>query len=155
VHRGTVWEETILAAAPATQLVALSATIANPEELAAWMAHVHGPTDLVLGRTRPVPLVYHYFHEGRLSPLAPSAPGRSSALLTGEAARHTRPWETRVDPDEVVVALRDRAMLPAIYFHFSRRGCAEAMQRCGNLELLSLEEQARTRATIAGFLLKN
>jgi superfamily II RNA helicase len=154
-HRGTVWEETVLSAPPEVRLVALSATIANPEQLTAWMTRAHGPTDLVLGRERPVPLVMHLFQDGRLLPLLRS-PGRGAApRLTGMAARHTRPWEMGTDADEVVALLRDRAMLPAIYFVFSRRGCEEALPRCGTLELLSLEEQAAIRAEIAGALLES
>jgi superfamily II RNA helicase len=95
-----------------------------------------------------VPLVYHSFHKGRLAPLFRRAGSSSRSLLAGTAARNTRPWELRTDAEEVVMALRDREMLPAIYFHFSRRGCEEAMQRCGSLELLTDDEAAAIEAEV-------
>src|SRR5205807_1869744 len=45
--------------------------------------------------------------------------------------------------------LRERAMLPAIYFHFSRRGCEEAMQRCAHLELLAQDEAEAIEAEVS------
>src|SRR5262249_42703939 len=67
--RGTVWEESIIRCPAGIQLVALSATIANASELTAWMARVHGATDLILTDHRPVPLRHHLFRRGQLVPL--------------------------------------------------------------------------------------
>jgi superfamily II RNA helicase len=157
--RGTVWEESILCCPREIQLVALSATIRNPEQLAGWMETVHGPTDLVVSEGRPVPLELHTFSAGRLAPLivraSPAAGVRAlwrPPLLRGETGRQVRTWETAVDPDEVVVALRGREMLPAIYFHFSRQGCEAALVRCAHLELLSLTEQAAIEARVDEYL---
>ena len=55
-QRGTVWEETIIHCPSRTQLIALSATIANSIELKNWIKEVHGPTELVTSYIRPVPL---------------------------------------------------------------------------------------------------
>jgi superfamily II RNA helicase len=151
-HRGTVWEETIMGCPRATRLVALSATIANADQLAAWMTRAHGPTDLILSHTRPVPLHFYCFHDGRLSPL-PRVSRTNAPPLSQEAVeRHARPWEFRPEPDEVVAALRDRDMLPAIYFHFSRRGCEDAMERCRHLELLSPKEAETVESAISAHL---
>lgn len=40
ISRGTVWEETIIYCPPEVRLVCLSATVANAEELADWIAQV-------------------------------------------------------------------------------------------------------------------
>src|SRR5438132_1248831 len=67
--RGTVWEESVICSPREIQMVALSATIANSTQLAAWFRRAHGPTDLIVSEHRPVPLRYHYFESGKLSPL--------------------------------------------------------------------------------------
>lgn len=69
ISRGTVWEETIIYCPKEVQLICLSATISNPEELAGWIAQVHGPTDLVMSKRRPVPLTWHFSRKKSLSPL--------------------------------------------------------------------------------------
>ncbi|CAM6115193.1 unnamed protein product [Calypogeia fissa] len=69
ISRGTVWEETVIYCPKGVQLICLSATVANPEDLAGWIAHVHGPTELVTGTRRPVPLSWHFSTRYDLLPL--------------------------------------------------------------------------------------
>ena len=49
-QRGTVWEESIIYCPNNIQIVALSATIANAQELTDWINSVHGRTELVNSR---------------------------------------------------------------------------------------------------------
>lgn len=69
ISRGTVWEETVIYCPKEVQLICLSATVANSDELAGWIAQVHGPTELVTSRRRPVPLTWHFSTRYSLSPL--------------------------------------------------------------------------------------
>jgi superfamily II RNA helicase len=69
ISRGTVWEETVIYCPKGVQLICLSATVANPEDLAGWIAQVHGPTELVTGTRRPVPLKWHFSTRYELRPL--------------------------------------------------------------------------------------
>ncbi len=151
--RGTVWEESVICSPREIQMVALSATIANAGQLAAWFRQAHGPTDLVVSEHRPVPLRFHYFEHGRLSPLLKKQ-GRSHERprLRPDQGRHVRAWEVQVDPEEVVALLAEGEMLPAIYFVFSRRGCEAAMQRCAHLALLSEAEIARVEQIVGPYL---
>ena len=55
-YRGPVWEEVVLGLADGIQLVALSATVSNADELGEWLCLQHGPTDVVVEHRRPVPL---------------------------------------------------------------------------------------------------
>ncbi|HET8621470.1 MAG TPA: DEAD/DEAH box helicase, partial [Acidimicrobiales bacterium] len=55
-YRGPVWEEVIIHLPPEVQLVCLSATVSNAEELAEWLTTVRGETALVLEERRPVEL---------------------------------------------------------------------------------------------------
>jgi len=158
--RGTVWEESIIRCPSHIRLVALSATIANPEELTAWMTHAHGPTRLVLASHRPVPLRYHAFKRTALSPLLRKNETPKPAVRGGssrDASWSATPWTqvTPVDPADVVEALRKEEMLPAIYFVFSRRGCEGRLQACAHLNLLSPEEAARVEEIVSTYVEAN
>ena len=55
-YRGGVWEEVILGAPSNVTLVCLSATVANADQLAAWISQVRGTTGVVIESHRPVEL---------------------------------------------------------------------------------------------------
>jgi ATP-dependent RNA helicase HelY len=74
VARGPVWEEAIICSPPYVQLVGLSATVSNTEDLANWISHVHRPMSLVVHEQRAVPLEHYYFLDGKLH-LAQDADG--------------------------------------------------------------------------------
>jgi superfamily II RNA helicase len=140
-QRGTVWEESIIYCPAAVQLVALSATVANAEDMAAWMNQVHGDTSLVTTDYRPVPLRFHYFDGRHLTPLMKrSTMGDHRPKIDPRTGRRLRNWEMAPDPDALVQVLAEGDMLPAIYFVFSRKGCDAAMLQCARLQLLREEE---------------
>ncbi len=150
--RGTVWEEIIIEAPAHVRLIGLSATISNVEEVAAWMRALRGDIRTVVQTERPVPLEMWLAINNRLEPLFDPG-GRVSRhtleLAANESMHEARFRYMRRAPDNdlfrVIEELRVRAMLPAIYFIFSRRGCAEALARCAvhGLDLTdSLEKEA-------------
>ena len=55
-YRGPVWEEVIVHTPPTVDLVCLSATVSNAEELADWIRTVRGDTAVVIEERRPVEL---------------------------------------------------------------------------------------------------
>lgn len=138
-ERGTVWEESIIYSPESVQLIALSATVANADDLRAWFEFTHGETDLVVSHHRPVPL-RHYYFKGQRSGLLFDKDGKlherwkKAAIPTGRKGFRKRPKaegnDDLVRPDDVVVDLDREDMLPAIYFLFSRKGCEAAMDRC-------------------------
>ncbi len=137
-ERGTVWEESIIYSPPEVQLIALSATVANAEDLRAWFEFTHGSTDLVVSNHRPVPL-RHYYFKGTRSGLLFDKEGKlqerwkKAAVPTARKGFRRRPKAESEEiprPDDVVVDLDREDMLPAIYFVFSRKGCELAMDRC-------------------------
>src|SRR5579875_3197155 len=75
LERGPVWEEAIICSPPHVQLVGLSATVSNAEELADWISRVHRPVALVMHEERAVPLEHYYFLDGKLH-LVQDAAGR-------------------------------------------------------------------------------
>ncbi len=66
VGRGPVWEEAIICSPAHVQLVGLSATVSNAEDLASWISRVHRPISLVVHEQRAVPLEHYYFLDGKL-----------------------------------------------------------------------------------------
>lgn len=153
-QRGTVWEESIIYCPTSIQLVALSATVANSDQLTDWLNTVHGPTVLVDSDYRPVPLEFYFVSSKGLFPLLET--GKDGQLTCNPRLKTSRPQRLeRRDRRprgpaiaEVVGHLRQRDMLPAIYFIFSRRGCDLAIRELDGLDLivsdaerLSLKEQ--------------
>ncbi|KAF1873081.1 hypothetical protein Lal_00016202 [Lupinus albus] len=69
ISRGTVWEEIVIYCPKEVQLICLSATVANPDELAGWIGQIHGKTELVTSSKRPVPLTWHFSMKNSLLPL--------------------------------------------------------------------------------------
>jgi superfamily II RNA helicase len=66
IGRGPVWEEAIICSPPHVQLVGLSATVSNAEDLANWISRVHRPISLVVHEQRAVPLEHYYFLDNKL-----------------------------------------------------------------------------------------
>ncbi|KAL3144002.1 hypothetical protein ABBQ32_003810 [Trebouxia sp. C0010 RCD-2024] len=98
--RGTVWEEIIINCPSHIQMLAMSATVANPDDLGSWITKVHGQCQTVMTRFRPVPLTWHYCHtlEGRthLVPLLNSKGTNMSAQMLGDSDQPQQD-EDRVD----------------------------------------------------------
>jgi superfamily II RNA helicase len=162
-ERGTVWEESIIYAPRDIQLVALSATIANAEELTDWINETHGPTALIASDHRPVPLRFYYFGDRQIYPLLSPGRGLNPSLKSRFAKRRQpphhrgRPSITALSahPADVLAILSARNMLPAIYFLFSRKGCEESIQRAKGIPLLSLTEQVELKGIIEKFTSEN
>ena len=66
IGRGPVWEEAIICSPGHVQLVGLSATVSNAEDLADWISRVHRPISLVIHEERAVPLEHYYFLDNKL-----------------------------------------------------------------------------------------
>ncbi|HLJ68532.1 MAG TPA: DEAD/DEAH box helicase [Chloroflexota bacterium] len=121
--RGTVWEEAIITCPQQVQLVCLSATIANAEEIAAWIGEVHRDIALVRHDERPVPLEHFYYTQGKLH-LVRDQWGERRAMFVREG-RSVTPY-----PAPVVRALDETGLLPAIWFAFSRQAVEDAAGAC-------------------------
>ncbi len=169
-YRGPVWEEVIIHLPRRVQLVALSATVSNADELAAWMQTVRGRTRLVVETRRPVELENRYLvgerGSGKLHLIKTLAQGKANGKgfrfdpelgrrrntkgPRGPKGRSRPKWQTprRID---VVQILRERELLPAIYFLFSRAACSEAALSVldSGIVLTSDDERARIRRIAA------
>jgi superfamily II RNA helicase len=156
-QRGTVWEESIIYCSSEIQLLALSATVANSEQLTDWINKVHGPTELVYSDFRPVPLQFHFANQKGIFPLLDETGKRANVRLVPKKKQQKVERGSIPTPSltDVLARLDDRDMLPAIYFIFSRRGCDQAVAEVGNFSLVNEAETAELKRIIDDFLQRN
>jgi ATP-dependent RNA helicase HelY len=160
--RGAVWEEVIIHLPAEIDIVALSATVSNAEEVAEWMQTVRGATETVIEERRPVALEHLYLvgdrgaeelhllptfvdgdGEPHPNPVASRLDARNAPRGRGPRRRRLyTPWRT-----EVVERLAEERMLPAIVFVFSRAGCDQAVEQClaAGLRLTDASERRALR----------
>ena len=157
-QRGTVWEESIVYCPAGVQLVALSATVANSQQLTDWIHKVHGDTELIYSDFRPVPLEHSFCNNKGFFPLLDSSNlkinPRLKPLTNKPPSREER---HKIVPSigAVISHLRQRDMLPAIYFIFSRRGCDKSVTDLGNVSLVNPTEALRLKPQIDAFIAAN
>ena len=167
--RGTVWEESIIYCPPQIQLVALSATIGNPQELTDWITKVRNSKpnnatkyecELINSDFRPVPLRYYFCDRSGLHRLLNQTETEISPKLKSAAShKGQKPKRLKIKDCpkiyQVVQQLQNKDMLPAIYIIFSRRGCDKAVEMIDGLALVSAEEGQKIESILLYFFLTN
>ncbi|KAF5746653.1 DEAD-box ATP-dependent RNA helicase ISE2 chloroplastic [Tripterygium wilfordii] len=195
ISRGTVWEEIVIYCPKEVQLICLSATVANSDELAGWIGQIHGKTELVTSSRRPVPLTWHFSTRTALLPLLNekgthmnrklslnylqlSASGVRTHNDHGSRRRKLKKHGTEVShismagvpgqplskndinsirrskvPQviDTLCHLRERDMLPAIWFIFNRRGCDASVQYVEDCRLLDDCEMSEVELALKRF----
>jgi ATP-dependent RNA helicase HelY len=159
-YRGPVWEEVIIQLDPEVQLVCLSATVSNADEVGEWLSTVRGRTDVVVETTRPIELVNHFAVHDKSSDrtemyntIVGGEPNRHvQRLLSGgrnnggrqAGGKKARRFSPPTRP-EIVELLEDNDMLPAIVFIFSRAQCEDAVASCmrAGMVLTSADEESQ------------
>lgn len=148
-YRGPVWEEIIIHLDRRIQLVCLSATVSNADELGAWVTTLRGDVAVITESRRPV----------ELEQLLMVRSGRDDRIHLEDISGLQRVAASRRDPGDshrtadwstpsrlsTIAELKLRSLLPAIIFIFSRNGCdeaAEAARRAG-VRLTSAAERRR------------
>jgi ATP-dependent RNA helicase HelY len=131
--RGVVWEEIMIYLPVRINLLLLSATIGNGEEIAAWLASIRGkPCRVIREENRPVPLYPLFLHpSGRLMPLVEE--NRLFRKIDDFVGRRQHgPPERGLPPfGEIMDVLDHFNLLPAIFFLKSRSECDAALGMCG------------------------
>jgi ATP-dependent RNA helicase HelY len=160
-YRGPVWEEVIIHAPPEVDLICLSATVSNAEELADWIRTVRGETTAIIEHRRPVELHDLYLLGDRASEgllllptLVDGRPNAEAAALDAKVVRgpaqrgRARGRLFAPRRAETIEHLHEAAMLPAIYFIFSRAACDDAVTQClrEGGRLTTVEERRQIRA---------
>lgn len=157
-QRGTVWEESIIYCPTNVQIIALSATVANAQELTDWINTVHSKTELVDTDFRPVPLKFFYFDSSQPAKLLPllTPSGQLNKKIKPEKKVFGRKLQNKKSyVKEIIRNLQENDMLPAIYFTFSRKKCDEQMEKCASLDLVTKGEKAQIRQFIDEYIAEN
>lgn len=168
-ERGSVWEESLIFAPASIRFIALSATIANLEQVGAWIREIRPQELSVIHSTkRPVPLKHALYTGGsgvfdlqRLDYVRRREENGSRGRARGSSksdrrggsgrghgrSRSRRPQHDRKGEDRDLDALLDgihaRDELPALVFAFSRKACEFHAARNGHRDLFNEQERAR------------
>jgi superfamily II RNA helicase len=150
-ERGTVWEEAILFTPPHINLLALSATIPNVEEIADWIRSVHQrPVEVVEETRRPVPLSIHFQCQNAICQDLPALKQTGYRHADhGQRARFRYGRRPPIHPnrlDRLVRELEERDRLPCIFFTFGRRRAEELAWELSGFSLLGPEDRRTLRA---------
>lgn len=147
--RGTVWEESILFTPPNINLLCLSATIPNVEEIAQWIRNIHDrKVSVVVSNYRPVPLQFHFQCQNKiydtLEDLKKKGYRDQRHFHTVKYRRGHRPRiQLRTNRiDTLVEHLREENQLPGILFTFGRRRAEDLAWQLSGLSLVNEAESA-------------
>lgn len=154
-ERGTVWEESIIYCPENVQIIALSATIANSEELTGWIKSVHNNTKLVFSNFRPVPLRHFHYINDAVVPLLSPGGALNKNIKKQNLNRGSIAKSRMRSPAPLIRALQVKNMLPAIYFCFSRKRCDKYLDDCLRLDLLNELERKVLAKTIDDYIADN
>ena len=167
VERGTVWEESLIFAPDHVRFVGLSATIANLEEFGGWIRSARPHELEVIEHTRrPVPLSHRLYHPDagvfQLAQRTQAVRFHERALARdekhGKRVSHRETQRSRWgDPRErargrnlrmgprpyllLLDELQHRALVPILYFCFSRKECEIKAERNLHRRLLGKAER--------------
>lgn len=158
-QRGTVWEESIIYCPTNIQIIALSATVQNSKQLTNWINTVHSGTEHVFTDFRPVPLRFYYYDSSKPDTVLPllTPDGKLNKKIKPESKYKYFNKKTSVKNPvaSITLALKEKNMLPAIYFTFSRKKCDENAQKCANLELLTKDEAIKVASLVDEYIKEN
>jgi superfamily II RNA helicase len=147
LERGTVWEESIIFAPKSMQLVCLSATMPNVQELADWVAEVRETqVDVIRETHRPVPLRYFISVGRRLVklndlPRAMKSSRPKRRRFKDRKEQRSRRERSDAATDHIVDKLVEADRLPCIYFCFSRAACEGKAAHSAWRDLLGDDER--------------
>ncbi|MHB8771678.1 MAG: DEAD/DEAH box helicase [Syntrophales bacterium] len=140
--RGVVWEEIMIYLPVRINLLLLSATIGNGDQIAQWLSSIRGrPCRVIREEKRPVPLTPLFLHpSGRLMPLVEGNRlyGKIGEFI--DRQHHGRPERGLPPFGEMLDVLARFRLLPAIFFLKSRSECDAALRMCRAAEQREDEE---------------
>jgi len=152
-ERGTVWEEALLFTPPEVRILALSATIPNVRELAAWIQNIHQcPIAVVEESHRPVPLHFLFQCQGKIITNMKSLRKEGYFQRDNwqpsqrERSRGFQPPRAKANR---LFSLLDHLIqedrLPALYFAFGRKRTALLAWEVAHYDLLRGKEKQQVR----------
>jgi len=151
-ERGTVWEESIMLLPPHLKILALSATVPNVREMAAWISSIHRtPLHIVEEKKRPVPLKLFFQCNNKIVDDIKEL-NRFRSCFSREQ-NDFRPRRRRSSGRQhlypgnrlttLINYLSEKDYLPCIYFSFSRKRCEKLANELGHYNFLNNVEQEK------------
>lgn len=146
-ERGTVWEESLIFLPPDMKILALSATIPNIEEFAAWIESIHKrPFKVVIEDNRPVPLTFLFQCNNEiftdLSELKKQGLLKAS-FQSRSKERSLRGFKKTNKLAALINYIRQAQGLPCIYFVFGRRRAEDLAFDLYSFDFLNQEEKEK------------
>ena len=155
--RGHVWEETIILLKPNITLVMLSATIDKPDDFASWIGNNKKKiVNLIPTTHRVVPLEHYFYVDKQLVKIL----DKNNNFLDDNFDNANKIYNNRYKDglkvhliNEIVGYLRDRNLLQAIFFSFSRVNC-EKYAKLVSVNLINHEERSEIEKIFNSFMHK-
>lgn len=153
-ERGTVWEEALLFTPHHIRILALSATVPNVQQLAAWIRKIHErPIEVVLETHRPVPLEFMFQCQGKI--MTDFKQLRREGYLNRDNWRRSsnerhrgipgmKAKPNRIEP--LIEYLMEHGRMPAIYFAFGRRRTETLAWEAARFDFLNDRERQKIGA---------
>ena len=140
--RGVVWEEVMIYLPRRVRLLLLSATVSNSAQIAGWLEWLRrAPCQVISAQERPVPLYPLFmFPSGEVTPFIRrgTMAGKVRHFVERNPGSGLTPRQGVANFSQIIGALGQLNLLPAIFFLKSRSDCNLAMQaalpRQGNPE---------------------
>jgi superfamily II RNA helicase len=154
IERGSVWEESLMFLPDHMNILGLSATIPNIQELASWLKSIHTkPFKVVIEHKRPVPLHFFFQSEGEIYKDLKILKHHVFARAQARIHPYMPPKMSRPKfmanpnpPSELIRYLQGHNCLPCIYFSFGRRRCEALAHEIRRFNFLNPAEQGEIRS---------
>ncbi|MDD5438968.1 MAG: DEAD/DEAH box helicase [Candidatus Omnitrophica bacterium] len=158
-ERGTVWEESLIFLPKHMNMLALSATIPNIGEFAAWLTAIHKkPIKVIAEDKRPVPLHFFYQYDGtivdHMAKLKRLGFGRNDYYHYKGRHIHKDLYHKQNRSSSLIRHLQTGGRLPCIYFVFSRKRCEYLAEEISGFNFLTGEESRVIREMYENLLVK-
>jgi len=150
-ERGTVWEEALILMPDHMNILGLSATVPNIEQLGRWIEKVHGrPVKIVKEHRRPVPLHFFYQCQNEIyDDFQKFIKNGYRGVIPARSGQERSSHSLDVKPNRLstlVKHLKEKGMLPCIYFVFSRKRTEYLAQELQHFNFLDNREEQDVRA---------
>ncbi len=144
-ERGSVWEESLIFLPDHMNILGLSATIPNIQQLADWLESIHHrPIKVIEEKKRPVPLHIFFQCQGKIYDDFNLMVKEGYKYIRFQPRHGRRFQEEHVKPNKpplLIKFLKDDNKLPCIFFVFSRKRTELLAEEIKSFDFLNANEK--------------